>query len=84
MRSAVQRFFLLSELSTPCRLDRIYAKVYAVFMDTEKINQLKKVAKRTLKILELIEKNSTAQEIVYKTGANRQLVDYYLKTTKND
>jgi hypothetical protein len=48
---------------------------------TEKIRQ---ISKRTLKILDLIEAGQTAQEIVSVTGANRQLVDYYLKITKND
>jgi len=43
------------------------------------ITKSREVAKRTLKILDLIEEGLTAQEIVARTGANRQLVDYYLR-----
>lgn len=44
----------------------------------KQIEKSRQVAKRTLKILDLIEEGITATEIVQKTGANRQLVDYYL------
>lgn len=46
-------------------------------MNKEKLEQIKKTAKRTLKIIELIEQGLEPGEIVQKTGANRQLVDYY-------
>ena len=48
----------------------------------KQIEKTRAVAKRTLKILDLIEEGLTAQEIVVKTGANRQLVDYYLNRAK--
>jgi hypothetical protein len=49
----------------------------------EQLEKTRQVAKRTLKILDLIEQGLAAQEIVAKTGANRQLVDYYLKRVKD-
>ena len=46
-------------------------------MNTEKAKKLKDIAKRTIKIIEMLEAGSTVQEIVEKLGCNRQLVDYY-------
>lgn len=48
-------------------------------MNQERLERLKTTAKRTLKILELIEVGLTAREIVEKSRADRQLVDYYIK-----
>lgn len=62
--------------------DKTFANDYTNNMNTEKIQQLKKVAKRTLKILTLIEKGYTSNEVVEYSGANRQLVDYYFKVVK--
>ena len=46
-------------------------------MNTEKAKKLKDIAKRTIKIIEMLEAGSTVQEIVEKLGCNRQLADYY-------
>lgn len=47
-------------------------------MNKQRLNRMRLVAKRTLKILDCIEDGLSAGEIVQKTGANRQLVDYYI------
>ena len=46
------------------------------------IEKIKSTAKRTLKIISHIEEGLSANEIVQKIGANRQLVDYYIKVSK--
>ncbi len=53
-------------------------------MNTKKLEKLRFIAKRTLKILELIEEGKTSQEIVEALGVNRSLVDYYIKSLKNN
>jgi hypothetical protein len=53
-------------------------------MNTSKLEKLKSTAKRTLKILEMIEDKATPQEIVEKLGVNRSLVDYYFATLNKD
>lgn len=63
-------------------LDNTFAHVYTGYMNTEKAEHYRKIAKRTLKIISLIEKGFTSQEVVELTGANRQLVDYYFKQLK--
>lgn len=63
-------------------IDRIFATMYYKVMNTEQIEKIRKVAKRTLRIIALIEEGCTSGEIVARTGANRQLVDYYQKIVK--
>ena len=53
-------------------------------MNQEKIQKLKDIARRTIKILELIEEGLTASQIALKAKCDRQLADYYLKITKNE
>jgi len=51
-------------------------------MNQKELDRIKEVANRTLKIVDLIAQGYEAQDIVKKTGANRQLVDYYIKRLK--
>lgn len=53
-------------------------------MNNKQIERIRITAKRTLKILDLIEQGLSVREIVEKTGADRQLVDYYIKITKEN
>ena len=53
-------------------------------MNTKKIEDLKQIARRTIKILELIKEGLTASQIALKAKCDRQLADYYLKITKNE
>ena len=46
-------------------------------MNEIKAKKLKDIAKRTIKIIEMLEAGSVVQEIVEKLGCNRQLADYY-------
>ncbi len=48
-------------------------------MNKPTFEKIKETAKRTLKILDLIKDGCSPGEVVKKTGANRQLVDYYFK-----
>ena len=50
-------------------------------MNQEKIQKLKETARRTIKILELIEQGLKPSEIALKAKCDRQLVEYYLKIT---
>ncbi len=51
--------------------------------DNAKLLKLRSIAERTIKILDLIKEGKTSQQIVQILGVNRQLVDYYIKATKN-
>lgn len=53
-------------------------------MNIEKYEKLKSKANLSLKILDLIAQGYSSQEIVVKTRANRQLVDYYQKAVKDE
>ena len=48
-------------------------------MNENKLNELKRIAKRTLKILELLEQGLPPAEVALKAKADRQLVEYYKK-----
>ena len=48
----------------------------------EKIAKIREIAKRTLKILDMIEEGRTSREIVEKLGVDRQLADYYWKIAR--
>ena len=48
-------------------------------MNIEASKKLKDIAKRTIRILEELERETPVQAIVEKLGVNRQLVDYYKK-----
>ena len=52
-------------------------------MNTQKLAKLRMTARRTLKILQLIEEGKTSQQIVEKLGVNRSLVDYYVNKLKD-
>lgn len=52
-------------------------------MNQEKADKLIKVAKRTIKIVELLMAGTSKNKIVELVGANRQLVDYYEKQLTN-
>ena len=52
-------------------------------MDIEKAEKLKRIAKRTVRIIELLEIDTPTQAIVEKLGVNRQLVDYYKRTLED-
>ena len=54
-------------------------------MNEEKLKKLKKVAERTIRILELIEQEElSASEIAIEVKCDRQLVEYYLKVLKDE
>ena len=52
-------------------------------MNKEKSEQLKKIALRTIKILELLEQEIPISEIALKAKADRQLCEYYKKITSD-
>ena len=54
-----------------------FAMIYHKLMNEIKAKKLKDIAKRTIKIIEMLEAGNTVQEIVEKLGCNRQLADYY-------
>jgi len=51
-------------------------------MNKQAIEKIRNTAKRTLKIVKLIEEGKTGREIIEKTKADRQLVDYYINLIK--
>jgi len=48
-------------------------------MNEDNYNRIIKTAQRAIRINRLLKDGNSAQEVVEKTGANRQLVDYYIK-----